>query len=187
MLTNAAAQVVWRSSGHAFSTSAGPSSIGMINLSFPGQYMDTESGLSYNWHRYFDPTVGRYTQSDPIGLAGGINTYAYADGNPISNIDPDGLDPTRAALTVGGAVAGGVTYVVANLWVGNDLTFRGFVGATLGGAFMGLTAGIPAAQSFLSGSLLTTLGLIGDVGFTFGFATMDGQLPTGPILRQPCP
>jgi hypothetical protein len=49
-----------------------------------------ETGLSQNYFRDYDPTVGRYVESDPIGLLGGINTYAYANGNPLSYKDPSG-------------------------------------------------------------------------------------------------
>ena len=55
------------------------------------QYFDEESNLNYNYFRSYQPTQGRYTQSDPIGLGGGLNRFAYVGGNPLRYVDPLGL------------------------------------------------------------------------------------------------
>ncbi|MDE2000124.1 MAG: hypothetical protein KGI52_14495, partial [Burkholderiales bacterium] len=61
-----------------------------LALRFAGQYQDKETGAYYNQWRTYSPALGRYLQSDPIGLNGGLNTYAYVRGNPLSMIDPYG-------------------------------------------------------------------------------------------------
>ncbi|RJT44907.1 RHS repeat-associated core domain-containing protein, partial [Rahnella woolbedingensis] len=63
---------------------------GPQNLRMQGQYLDRETGLHYNLHRYYDPDSGRFTQADPIGLAGGLNLYQYAP-NVLGWVDPWGL------------------------------------------------------------------------------------------------
>lgn len=63
----------------------------VFDLRFAGQRFDAASGLQYNYFRDYDPATGRYIQSDPIGLSGGISTYGYVGGRPTSSIDPLGL------------------------------------------------------------------------------------------------
>ena len=97
MLTDRESRIVWLWESDAFGNGAANEDVDgdgrtvKFPLRFPGQYYDKETGLHYNWHRYYDPTIGRYITSDPIGLDGGMNTYAYANGNPLMYIDPLGL------------------------------------------------------------------------------------------------
>jgi RHS repeat-associated protein len=62
-----------------------------IPLRFPGQVFEAYSNLNYNYFRDYEPNTGRYVQSDPIGLEGGLNTYGYVEGNPLAFADPYGL------------------------------------------------------------------------------------------------
>lgn len=96
-LKNGAGATVWRWNSDAFGkglADENPSGVFQFtfNQRFPGQQYDAETGLHYNNARYYDPRTGRYITSDPIGLAGGLNTFLYAAGSPLSTIDPSGLD-----------------------------------------------------------------------------------------------
>ncbi|MEQ9582057.1 MAG: RHS repeat-associated core domain-containing protein, partial [Arenibacter sp.] len=90
-MTDAQGQIVWDVDRKPFGEVSYRINRATNNLRFPGQYFDEETGLHYNYFRDYDPTAGRYIQSDPIGQNGGVNTYAYVENNPFKNIDPLGL------------------------------------------------------------------------------------------------
>ena len=100
-MTDPSGTVVWDREALPFGRTASLTGTGELPLRFPGQYYDDETGLYYNYFRDYDPSTGRYMQSDPIGLAGGLNTYAYVDGNPIVKIDPFGLYGTSSCAYYG--------------------------------------------------------------------------------------
>ncbi len=95
--TDTNATIVWRWDSDPFGSAApnedpdGDMNNVTVNLRFPGQYADMESGHHYNYFRSYDPSIGRYTQSDPIGLSGGLNRYTYVYDNPVNFFDPYGL------------------------------------------------------------------------------------------------
>jgi len=93
-VTSAAGTSIWSwvYQGNPFGEQTPTSSTGyVLNLRYPGQYFDTETGTNYNLNRTYESATGRYLQSDPIGLDGGINTFAYVGSNPLQMIDPLGL------------------------------------------------------------------------------------------------
>jgi RHS repeat-associated protein len=93
VVTTTSGAVVWKAKHTSFGkASVDPESSVVNPLKMPGQYEDVETGLYYNWHRYYDPKIGRYLRADPIGLDGGINLYAYVENNPLTRNDFRGLD-----------------------------------------------------------------------------------------------
>jgi RHS repeat-associated protein len=78
-----------------------------VRIRFPGQYEDPETGLCYNRFRYYDPELRIYTQPDPIGLAGGVQTHGYVQ-DPTAWVDPYGLSKTC------GGMGGNLTAGIAN-------------------------------------------------------------------------
>jgi RHS repeat-associated protein len=136
--TNAAGTQVWSWNNDAFGVSTPTGSV-TVNLRMPGQYYDSESGLFYNWNRYYNQAIGRYISSDPIGLVGGLNTFGYVRQNPANRIDPKGL------LTI----TGGVTIRIPQ-WMGK-IFYDDFIGA-------GFSGGV-AVQLTRNGEFLPDLGL----------------------------
>ncbi len=92
-ITDGGQNIVWDAALAPFGALVQLSAGVTENLRFPGQYADAETGLSYNFFRDYDPSVGRYVESDPIGLSGGVNTYAYVTGDPTRLNDRTGEAP----------------------------------------------------------------------------------------------
>jgi len=142
MLTDSTNTVVWEGVYKPFGEAeVNPNSSVACNFRFPGQYYDQETGLHYNYFRYYDPAIGRYLTPDPIGLAGmDPNLYGYVQNNPINLIDPLGLylSPSqKAKVSIASGIGSALGYAVGTL-----------AGApNLGSAFGGLLASAIAAKS----------------------------------------
>ncbi len=91
VVTDSNNATVWKWEGDAFGSQSPQVETVKMPLRHAGQYNDTETGLFYNYFRYYDPKTGRYVTSDPIGLEGGLNTFGYVGSNPLHKIDPRGL------------------------------------------------------------------------------------------------
>jgi len=138
LVTDANKNIVWKASYNPFGRASMEVEQIKLNLRADGQYADEETGLYYNWNRYYNPELGRYITSDPLGLQAGVNTYIYVNGNPVNYTDPTGLCPWCA---IGGAV-GVWSNITSQLYQnGNDWTklnakeviISGVIGAASGG------------------------------------------------------
>lgn len=89
-MTDATQAIVWDAVYRPFGEVHAITGAAANNLRFPGQYFLIESGLHYNWHRHYDPTLGRYIQPDPLRFIDGPSVYAYANSTPPMKVDPDG-------------------------------------------------------------------------------------------------
>jgi RHS repeat-associated protein len=157
-------------------------------LRFPGQYFDEETRLHYNWHRYYDPSTGRYLTPDPIGLGGGINPYVYVQNDPVNLVDPEGLfwfrQPWQTDFVVGRenspVVPGDPISRSIEDYVPAGRTFGemhdSFVGAATNAGFPDWLVNIPSMglmyQIALRVEMLRSLGII--------------EQPTPPTQLTPC-
>ncbi|MGH1542728.1 MAG: RHS repeat-associated core domain-containing protein [Arenicella sp.] len=93
LLIQISGEVVWQGDYDVFGQITETNTIVKNPLRFPGQYQDSETGLYYNWNRYYTPELGRYITNDPIGLDGGLGVFVYSKNNPNLEFDPKGLKP----------------------------------------------------------------------------------------------
>ena len=101
-MTDAAKAVVWSAVYSPFGAAYTITGAETLNARFPGQWFQLEAGLHYNWHRHYDPSLGRYTQPDPLGFVDGPSVYAYARSSPLRFIDKDGQNAITEGIVLGG-------------------------------------------------------------------------------------
>jgi RHS repeat-associated protein len=142
------------------------------NLRFPGQYADAETALNQNWNRDYDPTIGRYVQSDPIGLTEGVNTYSYALNNSVTYFDPTGKCTDPDPCVPPGANGPGWVYTVgAGFWggVGVSVTSAGEIYTSVGATSPGVSV-----SAIRSGNMAATAGGWGGQGGYYGAGMAAG-------------
>lgn len=149
VITDENQQIVWQANYTAFGKANITTELVGNNIRFPGQYFDSETELHYNLTRYYDPSSGRYTQSDTIGLLGGINTYAYVGNNPLIYIDPTGeVGFVGAAVGVFVGGVAGASGAIASGQNGLGVVVSTFAGAVTGG----IVGAVNPGASFTAGT-----------------------------------
>ncbi len=158
LMTDQNQTVVWQANYDPFGKTTLLSEVIRNDLRFPGQYNDQETGLNYNWFRYYDTETGSYIKTDPLGIiGGGLNSYIYANANPLFVIDPYGLycltqDQIDAiASGIGGGTGGLISGVITGAIVGG---IPGAVVMGLTGAIRGAGAGTATAIAIQQAGVL---------------------------------
>lgn len=176
-LTRGNGEVVWS----AFYSSFGeaqviPSSTVTNNFRFAGQYYDQETGLHYNYHRYYDPAIGRYLTPDPIGLAGGVNLYSYVQNDPVNLTDPRGLFIGSAGAKVIGKIMGRSAQEIAVAGRASDSAVSIAIESTGG-------VPIDAPKTFgYIGDSLQAFGGIQSVGLGTGIVVSASSAAVAPVV-----
>jgi len=182
-VTDASQNVVWRAQNFAFTQNVIVANV-TFNLGFPGQYYDAETAAWNNGFRDYKSGLGRYLESDPIGLRGGINTYDYVGGSPLKYVDPFGLTRWTVGIFNIGANAGYVRFQAISACVDGKRTVAegnvGYFSLGLGIGFSGSTVtvddGIPGN---LDASVFNGLYVAQGVNFTPGFGVSYGGVRFG--------
>ncbi len=186
-ITNGGQQVVWFWDHDPFGNGQPTGALTSYKPRFPGQFYDAETGLHYNYFRDYDPTTGRYIESDPIGLTGGINTYAYVGGKPSLYVDIFGLSELckclmeRGADSASDALFGRQQEEAAKRILGPELS-KGPAGDALASGLVGLIggAGTGAIGGATAGTILGIPVLEGG-GVTPAAGALAGAIAGGTV------
>ena len=178
------AAVAWSGEYDSFGNVSINTEIVENNLRFPGQYFDKAKMQSYNYHRYYDSEKGRYLRADPMGIAGGVNSFVYGLNNPLVHSDPFGLKVLAKCLysSAGETFGGG--------WLSCDLEdfeckdgFRTIAKYT--GWFGGLTVGItPAGGSHFT--MIFDVDFVDDLAGKAHIVTTTASIIAGVSLGEIC-
>jgi RHS repeat-associated protein len=152
--TNQSGEVIWQIKTTPFGEVYSEAGTLSQYQRFPGQYADQESDYSYNYFRDYDPSTGRYIQSDPIGLGGGLNTFAYVYNNPLVYVDPTG--EVGLLGSSGGAVLGAGSSLIGSVATGGwDALSNPETWAVAGAS--GLVGGVSGFYGDVTAGLRVTL------------------------------
>ena len=152
VVTDSQQQVAWKGEYDPFGMVTETVSTVEQNIRFPGQYFDSETELHYNYFRTYDPNTGRYVESDPIGILGGLSTYGYSYQNRIRYFDPTGeiVPAVLVAIAIRGALgaAGGFGVSVGTQVISNGIECFDLSKAFVAAGVSGVIAAINPFASF---------------------------------------